>query len=509
MSTDGAARPTASPARPSSPTPPPAATTTRSTRTRTSRVAVGLPGVIAHGMYTLALAARYVDEWVGEPGRSPTIGAKFTKPVVVPAEGVDVVVDRHRRRTTAPIVAHRHLRGRLGARRAARRPCVADAGARACATTPPCAWAAPRAHWVTRDHRRPSWSSAVAAADDGRRARAGAGRRQQPRRRRRGLRAAPSSRSPPAASPPTTTATTRPAGECWSPSPPARTGTPSSPRRRARLGRRRGAVGHPRLGRRHPDPERRRLRPGGRPDHRPGARLGPHAARRAHLRRAPTAASATATRASRPTPAATSSSTSPSSSPSAPSAPRWPTPSWPAPSASRPGGARRSPRCARRCSACAAARAWSSTPPTTTPGAPGRSSPTPSLPGRARCPTGAPAWPADDGLVKTSAAWLIEHAGFTKGYGAAPAPREPVDQAHPGPDQPRRGDHRRPAGAGPRGARRRALGVRRSSWSTSRCSSAASSDADSEVAERAERAEEEDARAPIIARPERRCRRCR
>jgi UDP-N-acetylmuramate dehydrogenase len=35
-------------------------------------------------------------------------------------------------------------------------------------------------------------------------------------------------------------------------------------------------------------------------------------------------------------------------------------------------------------------------------------------------PDGAPAWPADDGLVKTSAAWLIEHAGFGKGYGDGP-----------------------------------------------------------------------------------------
>ena len=48
---------------------------------------VGLPGVIAHGMYTLALAARYVDDWVGEPGRIAELGAKFTKPVVVPADG--------------------------------------------------------------------------------------------------------------------------------------------------------------------------------------------------------------------------------------------------------------------------------------------------------------------------------------------------------------------------------------------------------------------------------------
>lgn len=53
---------------------------------------VGLPGVIAHGMYTLALAARYVDEALGEPGRIAQIGAKFIRPVVVPEEGTEVVV---------------------------------------------------------------------------------------------------------------------------------------------------------------------------------------------------------------------------------------------------------------------------------------------------------------------------------------------------------------------------------------------------------------------------------
>jgi acyl dehydratase len=53
---------------------------------------VGLPGVIAHGMYTLALAARYVDEQLGEAGRIAQIGAKFTRPVVVPVEGAEVVV---------------------------------------------------------------------------------------------------------------------------------------------------------------------------------------------------------------------------------------------------------------------------------------------------------------------------------------------------------------------------------------------------------------------------------
>jgi UDP-N-acetylmuramate dehydrogenase len=38
-----------------------------------------------------------------------------------------------------------------------------------------------------------------------------------------------------------------------------------------------------------------------------------------------------------------------------------------------------------------------------------------------RVPDGAPAWPQPDGLVKTSAAWLIEQAGFGKGYGDGPA----------------------------------------------------------------------------------------
>jgi acyl dehydratase len=54
---------------------------------------VGLPDVIAHGMYTLALAARYVDEQVGEPGRIVELGAKFTKPVVVPEAGTEVTVE--------------------------------------------------------------------------------------------------------------------------------------------------------------------------------------------------------------------------------------------------------------------------------------------------------------------------------------------------------------------------------------------------------------------------------
>jgi len=58
-------------------------------------LSVGLPGVIAHGMYTLALAARYVDESVGASGQIAELTGKFTRPVVVPAgdEGAEVQVE--------------------------------------------------------------------------------------------------------------------------------------------------------------------------------------------------------------------------------------------------------------------------------------------------------------------------------------------------------------------------------------------------------------------------------
>jgi acyl dehydratase len=53
---------------------------------------VGLPGVIAHGMYTMALAARAVDTWAGGPGRVVELGCKFTKPVVVPDDDTGATV---------------------------------------------------------------------------------------------------------------------------------------------------------------------------------------------------------------------------------------------------------------------------------------------------------------------------------------------------------------------------------------------------------------------------------
>ncbi|MEO9137543.1 MAG: MaoC family dehydratase [Jatrophihabitans sp.] len=45
---------------------------------------VGLPDVIAHGMFTMATAARVVTDWVGDPGALIEYGVRFTRPVVVP-----------------------------------------------------------------------------------------------------------------------------------------------------------------------------------------------------------------------------------------------------------------------------------------------------------------------------------------------------------------------------------------------------------------------------------------
>jgi acyl dehydratase len=45
---------------------------------------VGLPGVIAHGMLTMALAGRAVSTWAGGSEAIREFGVRFTKPVIVP-----------------------------------------------------------------------------------------------------------------------------------------------------------------------------------------------------------------------------------------------------------------------------------------------------------------------------------------------------------------------------------------------------------------------------------------
>jgi acyl dehydratase len=47
---------------------------------------VGLPGVLAHGMFTMATAVRVVTEWVDDPGAIVQYGVRFTKPVPVDDE---------------------------------------------------------------------------------------------------------------------------------------------------------------------------------------------------------------------------------------------------------------------------------------------------------------------------------------------------------------------------------------------------------------------------------------
>ncbi len=44
---------------------------------------VGLPNVIAHGMFTMAEAGRVVTDWAGDPGAVVEYGVRFSSPVVV------------------------------------------------------------------------------------------------------------------------------------------------------------------------------------------------------------------------------------------------------------------------------------------------------------------------------------------------------------------------------------------------------------------------------------------
>jgi acyl dehydratase len=49
---------------------------------------VGLPDVIAHGMLTMGLAIQVVTEWINDPSRLLEYGCRFTRPIVVPDDGL-------------------------------------------------------------------------------------------------------------------------------------------------------------------------------------------------------------------------------------------------------------------------------------------------------------------------------------------------------------------------------------------------------------------------------------
>jgi acyl dehydratase len=54
---------------------------------------VGLPGVLAHGMLTMALAGRFVSAWAGGPAAVRGLGVRFTRPVVVPDDEAGAEVE--------------------------------------------------------------------------------------------------------------------------------------------------------------------------------------------------------------------------------------------------------------------------------------------------------------------------------------------------------------------------------------------------------------------------------
>ncbi|QXT62199.1 MaoC/PaaZ C-terminal domain-containing protein [Tessaracoccus palaemonis] len=56
-------------------------------------LALGLPGVLAHGMFTMGAGLRIVTDWIGDPARVQSYQVRFTRPVVVPDtdEGTDIV----------------------------------------------------------------------------------------------------------------------------------------------------------------------------------------------------------------------------------------------------------------------------------------------------------------------------------------------------------------------------------------------------------------------------------
>ena len=290
---------------------------------------VGLPGVIAHGMYTMALAARAVAEWfpgaevvslglqVHQPGRGPGRGRRRrSRSPARPRSRSDGLTDGRAHRDLRRPEGARHAQGRRS-RRLSMSRLLSDH------TTLRLGW--PGARVGDRDDRD--------RADRGpRHDRSGAGarRRQQPRGRGLGFRR-PGRRG------------RHPRGHADP--------TPTTPlRRRAGQGRGGGELGRPRrargrarLGRASRRWPASRVGSGATPiqnvgaygqevaqtiAHGPG--LGPRPSRGCAPSPTPTAASATGPRASRRTRTGTSSSTSRSSSPSAPWVPRSPTPSWPA-----------------------------------------------------------------------------------------------------------------------------------------------------------------------------------
>ena len=73
---------------------------------------VGLPDVIAHGMWTMGASGTLVAQWAGDAGRILEYGTRFTSMVVVPRDGAELLVrgvvkslDETTRRATVELTA--------------------------------------------------------------------------------------------------------------------------------------------------------------------------------------------------------------------------------------------------------------------------------------------------------------------------------------------------------------------------------------------------------------------
>ena len=54
---------------------------------------VGLPNVIAHGMFTMAQAGRYMTDWAGDAGALVEFGVRFSAMVVVPDDDTGATIE--------------------------------------------------------------------------------------------------------------------------------------------------------------------------------------------------------------------------------------------------------------------------------------------------------------------------------------------------------------------------------------------------------------------------------
>jgi acyl dehydratase len=55
--------------------------------------AVGLPDVIAHGMFTMAQAGRFLTKWAGDPGAVESYSVRFSAMVVVPDDDKGATIE--------------------------------------------------------------------------------------------------------------------------------------------------------------------------------------------------------------------------------------------------------------------------------------------------------------------------------------------------------------------------------------------------------------------------------